>query len=99
MGKIVKSLIVLAEEEYDENQQSRFVNEKRNFGELEQRKLYIEKKRDGLGMRQQSHSEKKLPIYGAIKNGGDEESPKKIVKFSNDKKSTNLPDEIEQVQA
>jgi hypothetical protein len=34
MNKIVKSLIVLAEEEYDEDQQSRFINEKKNFGEL-----------------------------------------------------------------
>lgn len=32
MNKIVKSLIVLAEEEYDEDQQSRFINEKKNFG-------------------------------------------------------------------
>jgi hypothetical protein len=67
MGKIVRSLIVLAEEEYDEDQQSRFISEKKNYGELEHRKKTIEKKREGLGPRQQSQSEKKLPNFVGIK--------------------------------
>ena len=32
MDKIAKALVIMAEEEYDEDQQSRFINEKRNFG-------------------------------------------------------------------
>jgi hypothetical protein len=32
MDKITKALIVMAEEEYDEDQQSRFINERKNFG-------------------------------------------------------------------
>jgi len=34
MDKITKALVVLAEEEYDEDQQSRFINERKNYGEL-----------------------------------------------------------------
>ena len=34
MAKITRSLVILAEEEYDEDQQSRFLNERKNFGEL-----------------------------------------------------------------
>ena len=32
MAKITRSLVILAEEEYDEDQQSRFLNERKNFG-------------------------------------------------------------------
>ena len=49
MAKITRSLVILAEEEYDEDQQSRFLNERKNFGELEQRKKFIERRRDQLG--------------------------------------------------
>lgn len=41
MDKIAKALVVLAEEEYDEDQQSRFIHERKNYGELEQRKQFI----------------------------------------------------------
>ncbi len=41
----------MAEEEYDQDQQSRFINEKRNFGGLDQRKNFIERKRDILGLK------------------------------------------------
>ena len=34
MDKIAKALVVLAEEEYDEDQQSRFLHERKNYGEL-----------------------------------------------------------------
>lgn len=34
MDKIAKALVVLAEEEYDEDQQSRFIHERKNYGEL-----------------------------------------------------------------
>lgn len=51
MDKITKALVVLAEEEYDEDQQSRFINQKKNYGELEQRKQFIERRRDALGMK------------------------------------------------
>ncbi len=56
MGKIVQALIVLAEEEYDEDQQTRFVNEKKNYGELEWKKRTISQRRDSLGSRVQSYS-------------------------------------------
>jgi len=32
MDKITKALVVMAEEEYDEDQQSRFINEHKNYG-------------------------------------------------------------------
>lgn len=51
MDKIAKALVVLAEEEYDEDQQSRFIHERKNHGELEQRKQFIERRRDSLGLK------------------------------------------------
>lgn len=32
MAKITRALVILAEEEYDEDEQSRFLNERKNFG-------------------------------------------------------------------
>jgi hypothetical protein len=60
MDKIAKALVVLAEEEYDEDQQSRFIHERKNYGELEQRKQFIERRRDTLGLKK-NQSEKILP--------------------------------------
>ena len=51
MDKITKALVVLAEEEYDEDQQSRFINERKNYGELENRKQFIERRRDSIGLK------------------------------------------------
>ena len=34
MDKMAKALVILAEEEYDEDEQSRFLDEKKNYGEL-----------------------------------------------------------------
>ena len=35
MAKIIHALVIIAEEEYDENQQSRFISERKDFGSLE----------------------------------------------------------------
>lgn len=32
MDKMTKALVILAEEEYDEDEQSRFLNERKNYG-------------------------------------------------------------------
>jgi hypothetical protein len=32
MGKMVRALVILAEEEYDEDQQSKFLFERKNYG-------------------------------------------------------------------
>ena len=58
MAKITKSLVILAEEEYDEDQQSRFLNERKNFGELEHRKKFIERRRDNIGSKSSSNFNK-----------------------------------------
>lgn len=75
MDKIVRALVVIAEEEYDEGQQSRFVNEKRDFGNLEHRKQQIERKRDVLGLKEKAKSESRIqfedkpkPLHGISKN-------------------------------
>jgi hypothetical protein len=89
MDKITKALVVLAEEEYDEDQQSRFINEKKNYGELEQRKQFIERRRDTLGMRNYK-SEK---ILKPVSDREDREKPK-AEHFSQDKRAGNTQREL-----
>ena len=96
MDKITKALVVLAEEEYDEDQQSRFINERKNYGQLQQRKQFIERRRDTLGLRNQS--EKVLPQFDKPLSSSRHERPaadskdskiKKTQRFTSDKKAGN----------
>ncbi len=100
MDKITKALVALAEEEYDEDQQSRFINERKNYGELENRKMFIERRRDTLGLRK-NESEKVLPNKPFTSRdsrqekqnqkesllSNDKEKSSKLKIFSNDKRA------------